>query len=221
MENTTKYIVDNSMDIWEKYLETPFIKEMIQGILPEEKFKFYTIQDTLYIKDFSKVYAHAFINTEDIKLMRSLYENMRVVVSDESLLHIKYLTRYGIKEDDVMEMTPSPINKAYTSYMVETAKNGNVPEALAAVMPCILSYLYIANHVRESAKALGTLEGNHCEEWILEYSGERYTEACEKVTLFFNDLCKDLDADRVENLANIFRNSSSHELKFWDMSYNC
>ena len=39
-------------EIWNEYLEHPFVKGIGEGTLDKEKFKNYLIQDYLYLKDF-------------------------------------------------------------------------------------------------------------------------------------------------------------------------
>ena len=126
----TAAMVDRAMPIWEEIMKTPFIQEMIDGTLPVEKFKNYTIQDTLYIKGFSRTYAYGFINSDDIKIMRRFYQCMHVILADESMLHIRYLKEfYGMDEEKVYELKMEPENKAYTDYMVEIAKTGTAQES--------------------------------------------------------------------------------------------
>ena len=216
----TAAMVDRAMPIWEEIMKTPIIQEMIDGTLPVEKFKNYTIQDTLYIKGFSRTYAYGFINSDDIKIMRRFYQCMHVILADESMLHIRYLKEfYGMEEDKVYDLKMEPENKAYTDYMVEIAKTGTAQETLAAVMPCILSYLYIAKIVKEQAEQKNTLEGSHFQLWIEEYASERYAQACEEITEFMDDISVDLTDAQRERIMEIFCTSSKHELAFWTMAY--
>ena len=38
-------------DIWPRYLSHPFVMQMADGTLPMEKFRYYMLQDYLYLKD--------------------------------------------------------------------------------------------------------------------------------------------------------------------------
>lgn len=216
----TELMVAHSTPIWNEIMQEPFILEMIDGTLPIEKFKKYTIQDTLYIKGFSKAYAYGFINADDIWIMRKFYQCMHVILDDESMLHIRYLQEYyGLKEDKVYDLPMEPENKAYTDYMVEIAKNGTPQETLAAVMPCILSYLFIAQKVKESAEKLSTLENSHFKLWIEEYASDRYENACQEISEFMDSISSDLSEKEIERVVEIFLTSSKHELNFWKMAY--
>lgn len=216
----TAAMVERAMPIWEEIMKEPFLLEMIDGSLPVEKFKNYTIQDTLYLKGFSKTYAYGFINSDDIRIMRRFYECMHVILADESMLHIRYLQEfYGLQEEKVYDMEIEPENKAYTDYMVEVSRTGSAQETLAAVMPCILSYLYIARIVKAEAEKRNTLEGSHFKLWIEEYASERYEEACKSITEFMDDISSDLSGEERERIMEIFCTSSRHEQNFWKMAY--
>ena len=43
--------------IWQSYETHPFLLGLFDGTLPIEKFRFYMIQDYLYLLDYSKVFA--------------------------------------------------------------------------------------------------------------------------------------------------------------------
>lgn len=216
----TALMVDTAMPIWEEIMKEPFILEMIDATLPIEKFRNYTIQDTLYIKGFSKTYAYGFINSDDIKIMRKFYNCMHVILADESLLHIRYLQEYyGLKEEDVYKLQMEPENKAYTDYMIEVAKTGSAQETLAAVMPCILSYLYIARKIKEASTRKNTLEGSHFQLWIEEYASQRYSDACDEISAFMDEISGNLTEDQQKKIIEIFCNSCRHEQNFWKMAY--
>ncbi|WP_444657959.1 hypothetical protein ACRQV7_09610 [Caproiciproducens sp. R2] len=50
-------MTDSVMDIWNAYLEHPFIREMSDGTLPENKMKWYIIEDSLCLREYVKVSA--------------------------------------------------------------------------------------------------------------------------------------------------------------------
>ena len=40
-----------------RYLTHPFVTQMADGTLPTEKFRYYMLQDYLYLKDYVKIFA--------------------------------------------------------------------------------------------------------------------------------------------------------------------
>ena len=55
--------------IWEGYLEQPFVKELGEGTLREDRFRFYMVQDYRYLLQYAKVFAMGVVKTEDEALM--------------------------------------------------------------------------------------------------------------------------------------------------------
>ena len=43
--------------LWLRYLCHPFITQMADGTLPLEKFRYYMLQDYLYLRDYTKILA--------------------------------------------------------------------------------------------------------------------------------------------------------------------
>lgn len=56
-------------------------------------------------------------------------------------------------------------------------------------------------------------------DWLADYASERYAEKCSRWAAFADQLCDGYSRERKEELAGIFRVSSQHEMRFWDMSY--
>ena len=54
---TVKALLDATKDIWSGYNEHPFVKGMEDGTLDKEKFRYYLIQDYLYLEEYAKVFA--------------------------------------------------------------------------------------------------------------------------------------------------------------------
>lgn len=55
--NITEHFLDSSKEIWEQYHKHPFVRGIGEGTLDKEKFRFYIIQDYLYLIDYAKVFS--------------------------------------------------------------------------------------------------------------------------------------------------------------------
>lgn len=51
--------------IWPRYLCHPFVTQMADGTLPPEKFRYYMLQDYLYLKDYVKIFAAIIQKADD------------------------------------------------------------------------------------------------------------------------------------------------------------
>ena len=54
---TTERLMNAAKDIWQAYNEHPFVLGIQNGTLDKEKFRFYIIQDYLYLEEYAKVFA--------------------------------------------------------------------------------------------------------------------------------------------------------------------
>ena len=204
---------------WDAMLCHPFIKGMIDGTLDKQKFKTYLIQDTLYLKYYSKVYAWGFLKTDDIDIMRRLYRDMEVVLSDESMMHIRYLKDLGSCEAEALRAPILPANRRYLDYMLTISEQGTLEEGLVGLMPCALSYYYLAKHAKEQAVRNLSYEGNYYKGWLDHYSGEGYFGCYQRTYDLCNLIARDLTQTQKARLFTIFRTGTQHEFHFWDMSY--
>lgn len=204
--------------VWEKYMTHPFITGMIDGTLEKEKFAFYLMQDSQYLRDYAKVYATSFIKANDIDLMRAIYRDMQVIVSDESMTHIRYLKDMGYTEDDAYKAPTAPENREYTDYMLRVAQEGSVQEGLISVMACTFSYYHIALHARTQAIQNGTYENNYYAAWMDDYVGEIYKGIYDRTANMCDEITRDLSDAEKERLKEIFIRSSEYELDFWNMA---
>lgn len=208
--------IAHSQDIWDNYLKQPFVLEMADGSLDPELFKKYVIQDSLYLKDYARVFALAMYKATTLEDMRAYYSILGFVNENESNTRIKYLREYGISDSELEEIAQEPENKAYTEFMLEVAKNCEAPEILMAVLPCMISYYHIGVWIVENTP---NVENGRYYDMISDYSSDYYRESCEKWTAFANKKCEGLSEARKLKLLDIFRKSSEHETNFWDMSY--
>lgn len=213
-----KELMAAASPVWEKYMTHPFITGMIDGTLQKEKFAFYLMQDCQYLKDYAKVYATSFIKCDDIDLMRAIYRDMQVIVSDESMTHIRYLMDMGYTEKDAYAAPTAPENREYLDYMLNVAKEGSVQEGLISIMACTFSYYHIALHARKTAIENGSYEHNYFAAWMDDYVGEIYKGIYDRTIELCDWITRDLSEAEKERLKQIFIRSSEYELDFWNMA---
>lgn len=213
----TDYLFEGSRDIWEAYLEHPFLIELAKGNLDKEKFKDYLIQDYLYLKEYAKVFCMAVVKCKTLKEMRTFYDGVDGIINDETATHITYLKNFGVDIETLESYEYHMTNESYTSYMKGIAMTGSVQEIAATILPCTWSYSFIGTRLKEKYK--DSYEDNFFKPWIETYSNEGYTEFTNLWIDFTNELCKDLSESEKETLRTIFRKSSIYEMDFWNMAY--
>lgn len=202
--------------VWEKCLKHPFVTGIGDGTLDVEKFKFFMLQDYLYLFDYAKVFALGVVKARDPELMRIFARNVDAVLGGEMNIHRAYMKRLGVTEDQVFAVRPALDNLSYTNYMLSVASAGTTMEIAASILACSWSYAEIG---RALARIPGALEHPFYGEWIQGYASEDYAATNDALIQLMNDLAKDASEEQLEYLTEIFVNCSRYELGFWDMSW--
>ena len=68
-----KDILTRNIPIWEECAATPFVQEVQTGKLPLEKFKRYMIQDSIYLKNYARIYGKAIFHADTLREIQLYY----------------------------------------------------------------------------------------------------------------------------------------------------
>lgn len=208
--------IRDSLPIWRKCLDTAFIRGVIDGSLPEECFKGYTVDDSLYLREYAKVFAWGIIHSGTMNEMRAYYSLLAYVNESEDATRLYYLKRYGLRDEDIQRLPLRPANQAYVDTMLRAAsEGGGAPECMMACLPCMLSYCWLFKEVmREHPEVRDTVYWP----FVSDYVGEGYERVCQNWIDFTNEACRDITPERAEKCREVFMRCSEHELEFWHMS---
>ncbi len=212
----TERLYESVKDIWAGYLEQPFVKELAEGTLDPEKFRFYMIQDYRYLLQYAKVFALGIAKSREEDLMRRFACMVHDVLDGEMKVHKSYMARLGITEEEVAHTKTALANQSYTSYMLDEANKGGSLEILMTVLACAWSYQVIGEH---HAAVPGALEHPLYGEWVQGYSSEEYRASTQEIMDCVDELGADITPEREAALTEIFVICSRYEKIFWDMAY--
>lgn len=202
--------------VWETYLNHPFLTGLADASLSKEKFKYYMLQDYLYLYQYAKVFALGAVKTEDHDLMRFFSNLMDTTLNGEMLIHKAYMKRLDITPEDIKKARQALPNNAYTSYMLKIAYEGDALDILIAVLACSWSYAYIGTKIAENPESL---HHPFYGEWVDGYSCEAYVSANNSLIERINSLGDNISETRFNRLKEIFVNCSRFEAMFWDMAW--
>ena len=96
---TTERLLAATQDIWEGYLNHPFVHGIADGSLDIQKFRFYLLQDYVYLFDYAKVFAQGVVKSRDPEIMRVFATSVANILGGEMNIHRGYMGRLGITED--------------------------------------------------------------------------------------------------------------------------
>ena len=212
----TKRLVEDSLPIWEDCLNSEFLQRMADGSLDPECLKGYIVDDSLYLREYAKVFAWGMTKAEDMDAIRSYYSLLSFVNEGEGATRLHYLRHFGLSDGDIQRLPLRPENQAYTDCMIQAARDGEgTPECMMACLPCMLSYAWIFQRLLQQAPGL---KDSLFWPLVRDYAGPDYEAACETWCRFTDRVCRDLSPERQQTCLEIFRACSLHELHFWEMS---
>lgn len=210
-------ILDGSRKIWDGYHDHPFVKGIADGTLPIEKFKYFMIQDYLYLLEYAKVFSIGAAKAQDPKIQSIFSGYVSQILSGEMDIHKGYMKRLGISMDEVYNTRMAQDNLSYTSYMLRIAYEYGPAHVCAAILPCAVSYETIAK------KMVG--ENPLCSshpfygEWINGYASDDYHNENEELKEITEYTSAGLGEDKIKELVQIGERCSLYEGSFWDMSW--
>ena len=215
---TTERLLDASREIWEGYLSHPFVRGLADGSLAVNKFRFYLLQDYLYLFDYAKVFAQGVVKSREPEVMRVFSSYVASILNGEMEIHRDYMARLGITEEQAEAVQPSLSNLSYTAYMRAVAAEEGPAEIMAAVLSCAISYEYIAKWIVKNYPDAN--KHDFYGEWVRGYASEDYAAENQRLIALIERLSADYTDTQRQHLVDIFVACSRYEAMFWDMAWN-
>lgn len=204
--------------VWEDGYNQPFLRELGQGTLKQERFAFYLLQDYRYLADYAKVHALALTKTDDPEVMRFMVNVQSAIFNVESSVHRKYMAGYGVSEEEMNNVRQSAFARAYTSDILAIAYGGDLLDILVAVLPCAWVY---ADYGRRLAKEFAdTLDSNPYQSWVDMYKTEEFWQSSVWLIEHIERMVQGLGEERLNELEEIFYNGVQNEYMFWASAYD-
>ena len=214
---TTEMLLEAVKDIWAQYHAHPFVQGIADGSLDKEKFKYYMIQDYLYLIDYTKVFAVGAAKAKDMETMRLFAAYTHAILDGEMDIHKAYMKRLGISEEEAEHTAAALDNISYTSYMLRVAYEEGQAEIAAAILSCAVSYEVIARKIAEENPA--SLNHPFYGEWISGYAVDSYHEENAVLIALMDRLTAGYSEEQLAHLREIFMVCSRYEKAFWDMAW--
>jgi len=201
-------------DVFNAIMRHPFIVGLRTGDLPIDVFKYYLVQDYLYLREFSRVLrilaSKAPLSDWRVKFER---DSRGVIEVEEELLHKPLLTRLGIDESHLSKAM-SPTTYAYTRHLLHSVNEGFI-EGLASVTPCYWVYQRVAWELSRQGVNHGIYS-----KWVSFYVSDRFMRSTDEVLNIVSNALLSVGEDALGRVLVIFRLSAVYEFMFWDAAYN-
>ncbi len=200
--------------IYNEILAHPFLRGLTDGTLTEERFRFYVLQDAVYLREYARALSLAGVRSPDVSALVMFNQHSAGAITVERSLHEGFLKDLGVAREEAEATRASPTTLAYTSFLLRTATLGDYPQVLGAVLPCYWIY-------REVGKALlerGSPEPRY-QKWIDTYGGEEFGALVESVLNLTDGVCVDLNPSQKARVGEAFVVTSRYEWMFWDAAW--
>ena len=103
----TEILYEDVKEIWDGYLKHPFVSGIGDGSLSLERFRFYMLQDYLYLYDYARVYALGIVKSREPEMMQFFSQLVNDTLNGEMDIHRGYMARLGITPEEVANVKPS------------------------------------------------------------------------------------------------------------------
>ena len=200
---------NESNSVVEKIKNHKFIQELMEGILNENIFKEYIIQDIMYCDIFNSC-------------MKKLSEKIDIEEYNNKLLEFSkskssismrefYKNKYGL----IPDTKKNNVNGKYTSLIIDSVENKSIQEGLSSMLACYWVYFDIGNYIHDNQIKN---KDNKYQNWIDNYGNPNYGK---KVECYKNicDYYANLDPSKKESMKNIFLQCVQYEYDFFNEVY--
>uniref|UniRef100_A0A7S3PYL4 Thiaminase-2/PQQC domain-containing protein n=1 Tax=Chaetoceros debilis TaxID=122233 RepID=A0A7S3PYL4_9STRA len=203
-----------------------FLSAMVDGTLDEDKFKYYAVQDALYLTDFAACLHRLGDKAAAIKPEHSerLHSLARGAEEDEKELHRSFFKKWNISDiqEDGSKVKATPNTLLYTSYMIRVVSTKSYAEGLAVLLPCFWVYMHVGKCMLKFRDELGKSVKRipQYDAWIDMYASDEFEKEVTDYIRLVDDVAKDLDEDTIDKMEEHFIMSCKLEHMFWDSAEN-
>ena len=199
-------------DTFKAILDHPFLLGLTDGSLDREAFRFYVVQDALYLTEYARALAVCGARAPNDEAIRMFCEHAAGAILVERQLHESFFRDFGLSENEIRGKEMAPTNLAYTSYLLSVAHGRSFPEALGAVLPCYWIYWEVGKALLDRGSPDPLYR-----RWIETYGGEEYAEIVRAVLRLTDDIGGEISEAEAARMARHFQTTARYEWMFWDM----
>ena len=206
-----------SEGVWQEAMEKQFLREMADGTLRPERFRYYMIIDDLYLIEYIKTLRIIEERSAEPEIRRFLQDTIEATEEELRRVHIPNMVQLGITEKEIAETSVPKKVKDYILYMRGLALERPVLESLTALLDCSWAYAYIADQMvgRYGEK----IRKSPYRDWFTAYTSREYTDSNRAWIDMVDSLADSPDEERQEELCRIFVTCAGYENDFWDAVY--
>ena len=210
-------LIKESSDLLKANYKHPFVTGVVNGNLEMDKFRYYMIQDMLYIVDYARAMAWVAPLMTNIPDIMRMLEATRETFEIEKLLKEQYFGQFDISLEDALNTRQAAACKTYIDHLFRYTRNGNLAEGLSAILPCSWIYVEIGLYYNSST---GLSDSNPYTQWLETYANPVFIDLVDWWFSLLDKTTEHSNSKELKHLQSIFFDSCRFEWRFWEMSWN-
>ncbi|WP_102959626.1 thiaminase II [Mangrovicella endophytica] len=215
MSGLFEHLKATALPSWEAYVDHDYVRRLAAGELPAAAFRFYLVQDYLFLIQFARAQALAVYKSRSLAEMRASKVAMSAIL-DETDLHVRICAGWGISPEDLERAPEHTATVAYTRFVLDCGMAGDLLDLRTALAPCVIGYAEIGVRI---ATKVRSRPGHAQSVWVEEYAGEAYQHVAAEARADLDRLADGpLLPARLRQLERIFAQACDLEAAFWQMA---
>jgi len=200
--------------IYAAILRHPFLKGLTDGSLSHESFRFYAVQDALYLREFARALSIAAARAPQDDWIVMFNEHAAGALRVERALHESFFREFDLSPQQVAATPLAPTTLAYTSYLLSVAYAAPFHESIAALLPCYWIYWEVGKELER----VGSPDPLYAR-WIGTYASAQFGSLVRAVLDATEVTAARLQAAERDAMRRHFLVTSRYEWMFWEMGY--
>jgi thiaminase/transcriptional activator TenA len=211
----TDHLWKTMVPVYDAILRHPFLAGLTDGTLPRDRFRFYAVQDALYLREFARALSLAAARAPEDDWIVMFNEHAAGALRVERGLHESFFKEFGLSPGQVSATPLAPTNLAYTSYLLAVAYGAPFHEGLAALLPCYWIYW----EVGKALERAGSPDPQYAR-WIATYASTEFGDVVRAVLEVTDHVAERLRPAERDAMHRHVLATARYEWMFWDMGWS-
>ncbi|GAB2511873.1 bifunctional hydroxymethylpyrimidine kinase/phosphomethylpyrimidine kinase [Paramicrobacterium agarici] len=183
-----------------------FITGLTDGTLEGDAFRHYLVQDTLYLRDYSRMLAAASTLAPTVDEQQFWASGALNALAGETAVHAHFLGDLSV----VDTAAKAAATVAYTDHLAATAARDSYAVLIAALLPCYWIYVDVGTRMLPAAAP-----DTPYLPWLRTYEDPAFADASTRAIEIVTRCAAEADAATRERMWRAFRISAEQELRFF------
>ena len=196
----------------------PFLTEILNGNLSNERYTYWVRVDYVYLINFSKILALGISKGKTIEEMKVMNDYLNWILNEEMSIHVEHARKNGISENELFNCEMGPIKYSYTRHENNCANAGDLGILISGILACIVGW-QVVSKILLGGETVS--DNNKYKGWLTMYSEDKILqEHTSKILKIFNSYAAYGNEEYRDTLKKNFLLGVKYETMCWDAYYN-